>query len=90
VLEVDEGVSGPEAPMQFLSRDQFAGPLDQRGQQPERLILDVDRNVIPPQLARACVELERPEADDGQVGRACDARILSHKPALTRPVTSRG
>lgn len=51
VLEVDEGVGGPQTVAQLAARDQIAGTLDQGDQQLYRLIGKADARAGPSQLA---------------------------------------
>jgi hypothetical protein len=42
VVEIHEGIGGPELLLQFLSRYYLAGVIDQHGQHLKRLLLDFD------------------------------------------------
>jgi hypothetical protein len=76
VLEVDKRIGRPEPLAQLVARDDAAGPLEQRLQQPQRLILKVDAASLAAQVSGSRVELERPEprrAGAGMPGRTCPA-----------------
>ena len=61
MLEIDERALGPQALPQLVPRDDIARPLEQEPQDFERLLLQAHTHGAVPQLARAHVQLERPE-----------------------------
>ncbi len=58
VLEIHEGIFTPQLLLQFLTRDQFAGTLEQKGEDLEGLRLQADAAARFAQLACAQVEFE--------------------------------
>ena len=61
VIEVDEGVRRPEAGAQVVAADELALPLEQQPQDLDRTAAQPDPQASASQLARADVQLERPE-----------------------------
>jgi hypothetical protein len=69
MLEIDERVSRPQPAVQFLPREELAGPLDERGQQADRLILNRDFAPRLAEFARAEIELEACKPNEVQCAR---------------------
>ena len=49
MIEVDEGISGPNAAAQFFPGDEFTRPLRQRGKNLQRLLLAANADSVLPQ-----------------------------------------
>src|SRR5262249_23026870 len=64
-LEVDEGVGGPDLPLQLVARHQLPGPAREGGEDLGRLGLQAHPRALGDQLARVRVELEAAEAQHG-------------------------
>ena len=64
VLEVHEGVCGPELQTQVLARDQLARPCEQQGQNLKRLFLKLDSEAMLAQLTRGSIQLKDTEPDN--------------------------
>jgi hypothetical protein len=62
VIEIDEGVGGPEASAQIVSRDDLSRPFQQLSEHLERLILQLDLVSLPAQFSRTQIEFEYSEA----------------------------
>ena len=62
VVEVDEGVGGPELLLQLFAGDDFSGALEQQGEDLERLALQAELDSALAQFACAEVEFEDSEA----------------------------
>jgi hypothetical protein len=60
-IERDERVRRPQALVQFLARDDFAGPIEECQEHLERLALNANAPPLFSELARAHIELERAE-----------------------------
>jgi hypothetical protein len=56
--------------MEFITRHKLSRPFDEWREQWQRLVLDDDSVAQVAQLARAQIELEMREADNGRRGRA--------------------
>ena len=70
IVEIDEHLAGPQAVMQLLSRDDLAGPLDQRGQDAEGLIAKNQPLAALEILPSGKIDLVGVEADDSCHGRS--------------------
>src|SRR5262249_13562058 len=55
VIEIDESVGGPQRLPHLLARDDFARPLEQQEQKPQRLLLEPDAKASLPHLSRGDV-----------------------------------
>jgi hypothetical protein len=62
VLEVHEGVRGPQALSQLLASDQLTGSVHERAQYLEGLYGDLDPDALPSHLAGAPVDFKDAEA----------------------------
>ena len=62
MVEVDEGVGGPEFLLQFFAGDDFSGALEQQGEHLEGLTLQAKLDSALAQFACAEVEFEDSEA----------------------------
>jgi DNA-directed RNA polymerase beta' subunit len=74
-LERNERALPPERSPQLFPRHQLARMFEQRPQQPERLLLQLNPPPVPPQFARPEIRLEGAEVDDS---------LLAHAPILQR------
>jgi hypothetical protein len=61
-VEIYERVRGPKPLAKFLAGNHFAGPLDQKGQNLEGLVLQLNLQTMLAKLARVQICLERSEA----------------------------
>src|SRR5664280_2313123 len=68
VLEVDDGVVGPELPLYLFAGDQFTPVLQQDGQQSKRFLWQANRLPSAEQFSGSEVELKASEADPGWQG----------------------
>jgi hypothetical protein len=64
VIEVDEGVFGPEFAAQFLSGHDFSRSFEQCGQHLKGLLLELYLLSALAEFPRAEIDLERTEADN--------------------------
>jgi hypothetical protein len=62
-IEFDEGVRRPHGLLQFLARDDLAGPPQQYGQNLERLLLELHHAPLFAQFSSAQIGFEQAEAD---------------------------
>ena len=56
MVEIDEGVAGPEAALQFIASDHFPAMLEEDGENLTGLFLELDSNAVFPKLTGAQVE----------------------------------
>ena len=87
VLEVHEHALGPGDRTQLFPSDELARPLQERGQDPERQLLERDQIALAAQLTGMQVQLEGPEAGDPAVGKAWE-RGAAHRTPGPGPVQS--
>ncbi len=64
MVEIDEGVGGPEFLAQIIASDHVASALQEQGEHLERLILQAELGAVLAQLAGGEVELEDAKAGD--------------------------
>jgi hypothetical protein len=64
VVEIHEGIRGPEPLTKFLPAHDFSGPRQEQGENLQRLSTQLYFAPLPPQLLGLEVELEEPEAQD--------------------------
>jgi hypothetical protein len=64
VVEVDEGIGGPEDATEVFAADELAGMLEEIDKHPEGLLADTDGNAVAPQLEIASVDLKDTETPD--------------------------
>jgi uncharacterized protein (DUF1786 family) len=64
VVEIDEGIGGPELLAHLLARNHIAGTLEKQGQHLQRLILKAKLGAVFAQLARGEIKLEEAKAHD--------------------------
>jgi len=64
VIEINEGVLGPQFLAQFFPGNYFSGPLQQRRQYLQRLLLQLYLLSLVAQFARLEINLKRSEADN--------------------------
>jgi hypothetical protein len=65
VIEIDVGVGGPEIFLEVLAGDEFAGMLDEYGEDTEGLFLDSDAQAVFAEFAGAKIEFEDSETELG-------------------------
>src|SRR5258708_38070347 len=70
MVEVDQGISGPQLLLQFLASDNLTGPLQQYGEDFKGLIPKLDANSVLAQFARTAVDYEVAEASLVQASAA--------------------
>ena len=80
VLEVDEGVVGPQALAELVASHELARPLEQHREQLQWLLLKAETCARLSQLARAQIELEDAKFDQPMAG-------LPRCRSSTRPVS---
>jgi hypothetical protein len=71
VIEIYEGVGGPEAVAQLLASDDVTGPLQKLGQNLKRLLLQLDFPSLTPQFAGTQIQFE-----DTELARVLAARSI--------------
>ena len=76
VLEVDERAVRPQPLPELVAGQHLAGPLEQHGQQLERLVLQAEAHAVLAQLARAEIELESSESESA-VGVLFDGHLTA-------------
>ena len=64
VVEVNEGVGGPEDTAEVFAADELAGMLEEIDKHPERLLADANGNAVAPQLGIASVDFKDAETPD--------------------------
>jgi hypothetical protein len=64
VADFDDRAVWPELSADILAEYHFAGPLQQHGQNPERLFLEFHLGAVPPEFGGANIELEIVETND--------------------------
>src|SRR5579884_3405628 len=69
VVEIDEGIGGPEAVAEVFAGDDIARALEQDNQYLERLFLELDFAAIAKEFARADIGFEDSEAIARDVGQ---------------------
>ena len=90
MFEVDERVAGPQPLPELVAGDDLAGPFEQRDQETEGLVGQVQPAAGLAQLTRADVQLEDAEPDNPARRFRClppglvRARILSRQPGYSR------
>jgi hypothetical protein len=77
VIEVDEGVGGPEALLDLFAGDDFSGSFEEQGEDLEGLSLEAELDAALPQFARAEIEFENSETGDAAVRRERHGRRAS-------------
>ena len=75
MVEVDEGVGGPELLLQLFARNHFAGAFEQQRQNLEGLALQAQLHAALAQFACAEIELEHSKARDPAVVLRHDAVV---------------
>ena len=68
-VEIDEGSLRPEPGLEFATGDDFTGLFEQRRQELERLLFQLDPDTVFPQLARVPPDLKNTESDLNMVTR---------------------
>ena len=63
VIEIDEGVGGPEPLAHRLAGDHLARALEEHHQQLKRLLLQLQPDALAPKLPRLEIDFEGPEPD---------------------------
>jgi hypothetical protein len=71
VIEIHEGVSGPQRLAKLLSGDDVAGALNQRGQNLQGLVLESDADTVLVQLSRPKIHFKIAKADSPRVWFGC-------------------
>jgi hypothetical protein len=66
VIEVNEGVAGPEAMLKLLARDHLSAVFEKDGENLARLLLELDANAMLAELTGPHVEVVRAEAQRGR------------------------
>ena len=76
VVEVDDGVTTPEAELEVFAGDDLSGALEERGENLKGLRLQLDAETGLPEFAALEVHLEEPEGEFrvGDGGRHCAKR----------------
>ena len=75
VVEIDEGVGGPENAAEVFAADELAGVLEKINKRTEGLLANPDRDAIAAQLGIAGIDLEDAEAPDlGGIFLDCQRR----------------
>src|ERR1700730_614138 len=77
VIEVDEGIGGPEPGSEFLAGNDLAGPLQEHGQERKGLFLKLDFVAILAELGGAQIGLEQAETNDGVRGEPLHCRLCN-------------
>ena len=96
VIEIDDGVVGLEALLQFLARDEFARALQQHRQNFEGLFLELDLRAVAAQLSRATIHFVDSEPNQvwkgGRIrhGTATRWRGVYHSPQSHSTTLQRG
>ena len=75
VVEVDEGVGGPELLLQLFARDDVSGMIEEQSEHLEGLALQAQLDATLAQFSRAEVELEDSETRDLAVDLGHDAVV---------------
>src|SRR5579863_4403702 len=73
VIEIDEGIGGPEFLADFFAGDDVAWALEEQGQDLKGLVLQAELRPVLAQLAGGQVKFEDAEADDS--GTVCFRKI---------------
>jgi hypothetical protein len=81
VVEVDEGIGGPEYPAEIFAADEFAAVLEEIDKHPERLLADTDGNAVAPQLEIASINFKDTETPDLR-GILLDCQRRSPRPRV--------
>jgi hypothetical protein len=76
VIEIHEGIGGPQLLPQFLARHRLAGTLQQQAKDLEGLLLNLDPESVFAQVAGAQVGLERSEANGLMPGGRMNGDLL--------------
>ena len=69
MLVIDESITGPQAPSQFVARDGFSRTLEQESERLKGLFLNADASAGFAELARPQVQFEHAEPDDRSARR---------------------
>ncbi len=85
MLEVDEGIGGPQALLKLFASDHFAGLFEQNGEDLERAVLELDANAGFANFASRQIDLEGAEPYNPRI---VNKGWQSFAPSISRQFTT--